>query len=566
MTGPNQTGIFRYLLPGSLILLVCLCISYSWGQSIHKSHEELLKNNLSPYAETTQVDTTASPDTTNVDLDSLYYWKNTTGYKNIPIDPGDIWTNIDSAEASYEIFAWYPHWFPDYHEKFDFSKVNTVAYFSYEFHPESGKKKTSHDWLTTPMVDKAKESGCKVLLTVSSFGSRNNATFLNNEESVAWLISDLVDEIKERDADGVCIDFENIRSKDEGVFATFVSQLTASVRRSNPDALVYLAVPSVDQNQSFDQAMSEDIDKTVIMAYGYAGSWSNPKPNAPIESNGHSLTKTIDYYGQLTEPSRLLLGLPLYACIWDAEIKDTTKGAVVEFEGYRTLSYINNNLTGPAIIDSLSKASYLEFPLATNLDVTRKIWFNNETSFYYQIKLAKEKKLGGIGLWALGFEENCPLLWDVITTSLVPPDSMATDTLAAETPPASNWWTDFKDYVAQSYDGIHEYHTFILWVLSLVVMFGLFGFIMSMFDSSTRAFFTTNKFLRGAAIGIVLLCGILIVFFLDVGPNENETATEEENTLMNFVQELEFIIGFLVGIVALRLINWRIKMKKSRLP
>ena len=545
------------------LTIVSLIWNLSLAQNIHESHEELLKSNLSPYANPTPEISTS--DTSKANVDSLFYWKNTTGYKNVAIDPGDIWANIDSADQEYEIFAWYPYWFPDYHKKFDFSKVNTVSYFAYRFYPESGKKKTSHDWLSTPMVDKAKAAGCKVLLTVSSFGKNSNATFLNNEESVSTLINELVEEIKLRDADGVCIDFENIRYQEKDEFADFVKKLSNALRRANGDALVYLALPSVDHSVSFDLAMNQDVDRAVIMAYGYAGSWSEPKPNAPVNSDGHSLTKTVDYYTQLIEPSKVLLGLPLYGCLWDVR-EDSLRGTTSEFEGYRTLSYINNNLSGPATIDSLSKASYIEFPLATDLNTTRKIWFNNEISFYYQIKLAKGKKLGGIGLWALGFEENCPLLWDVIHASLVPPEETLVDSTDLQPMIANTWWTDFRDYVSESFDGIHEYHSFIVWVLSLVVMFGLLGFIISMFDYRTREFFTTNNFLRRASIIIVLLCAVLIIFFLDVGPEPGESSAEEEKSLFDFFQELYFIVGFLLGIVALKVINWSMKRKKSRLP
>lgn len=552
--------------PVFLVIVVVSCFSFRGvSQNVHESHQELLKSNLSPYASPLVQDDDQSTDSSNVNLDSLYYWKNTTGYKNVPIDPGDIWASIDSAKENYEIFAWYPHWFPDYHEKFDFSKVNTVAYFSYEFDPKTGQKISSHDWLTTSMVDKAKAKDCKVLLTISSFEGFSNSIFLNNPDARAVLISNVIQEVKLRDADGLCIDFENVKYHDKKQFSSFIKDISAALRRYKSDGLVYLAVPSVDQSKSFDLAMNEEVDKAVIMAYGYAGAWSDPKPNAPVDGDGHSLTKTVDYYAQLIEPSKLLLGLPLYGCMWDVK-EDSTGRIISDFEGYRTLSYINNNLVGPATIDSASKASYIEFQLATDMSTTRKIWFNNEVSFFYQIKLAKEKNLGGIGLWALGFEENCPMLWDVVTTSLVPPSDQMEDTLTVHVDSKIGWWEDFQVFVSDSYNSIHEYHSFILWVLSLIVMFGFFGFIISLFDARTREFFTSNAFLRRATIGIVLFCGILIVFFIDVGPHSNDADTENHNNVTDFFQEIYFIVGFLVGIVAIRLINWSIKRKKSRLP
>lgn len=523
---------------------------------------------MSPYANTESVkDESAANEVTDTNKTIIY--SNTTGYNTIPITVDDIWSNIDSAKQSNEIFAWYPHWFPNYYKKFDFEKINTVAYFSYQFNPANGKVTEKRKWETTPMIDSAKAHGCKVLLTVSSFGAANNSQFLNNAASVEQLIAELTAAVNMRNADGICIDFENIMKKDKNAFSSFVNQLSSALRRKNPEALVYLALPSVDHDHAFDlEALSGDIDRAVIMAYGYAGAWSKtPKPNSPIQGPGNSVTKTVDYYTQLLPPNRLLLGLPLYGCMWDE--KHQNDSIIIEFEGYRTLSYINSHIAGPAQVDSLSKSAYIEFPLAHDEMITRKIWFNNEISFYYQIKLIKEKKLGGIGLWALGFEENCPLLWDVIDASLVAPQ----DTIPAPVEiveEESGWFTDFRNFVSRSYNNIHEYHSFIIWVLSLVVMFGLLGFIISLFDYRTREFFTTNKFIRQATIGLVLICIVLIMFFFDNEPAHDATfktyngepVTEGDG----FFKEIRFISGFLVGIIVIKIVNWRIKMKKSRLP
>ncbi len=461
-------------------------------ESVNGSHGSLNTKNSTPYA-AQKIDTTG---------------KNTTPYKKIPFKSEDIFLGMgDSSETSYEIFGWYPYWFPDYYLEFDFDKISTVSYFSYEFSPKTGEKTESHDWARTAMIDSAEAHGCKILLTVTSFGASNNRIFLNNPSAVSQMIWQLKNTLKQRpEADGVCLDFELIGGSEKDEFTNFVAQLKQAL---GDEYEIYLALPSVDHNEVYDfPKLEPHIEKSVIMAYGYSGAWSDkPKPNAPIESEHYSLSNTVEYYTSRLESSNIILALPAYGMFWDVSPDGSS-----DFVGYRTLSYINANINGVAEIDSLSKAAHISYLRGDNNDLTREIWFNNEVSWYYQMELIKSSNMGGVGIWALGFEKNCPLFWEVIKSSLV--KTMSTDTVqVAEVQKKKlSAWEKLTSFIENAFHQANSKQELILWVLMLIIGFGCIAFIISMFDYRTREYFTTNKFFKMLFTGSILLS--LILFFL----------------------------------------------------
>ncbi len=509
--------------------------------SIHIDHNQSLPNNDNPFANA-KIDTLAEKTPP----------KNTTGYQAVPAQTTDF-ILTDSVDYEYEVFGWYPHWFPDYYRDIDYSKISTISYFSYEFSPQTGKKISDHNWETTAMIDSAEANGCKILLTVSSFGGENNRIFLNNENAIQQMAQELLVTLQSRkEADGVCLDFENIRHSERDEFTKFVKELSSLFKTKGYE--IYLALPSVDHNEAYDFAQLEPmIDKSVIMAYGYAGKWSDyPKPNAPIKSDGYSLTKTVDYYTGHLDSRSLLLAIPVYGMLWDVKEDSTTN-----FVGYRTLNYINSNINGIAVIDSLSKAAYISFNLKDNPAIKREVWFNNEVSLFYQIQLLKENELGGLGLWALGYEKDCPLFWEVIASEL---SQQPREKTLAEIEAEVGWWAGFRDYIDVVFDGAEETRQLILWMLMLIVGFGAIGFVISLVDHRTRDFFTTNRFIRMGFTALVLISAILVILVWDLEQTMKSDGSDRSDDVFML------IVGFLLGVASYVFITNRIKRKKNQLP
>lgn len=506
--------------------------------SPHKEHKNSLQNNQNPFSNAPVVEI----DTSKTDPEEYDF----TALESQGINPDSIKSNF-----KHEVFGWYPHWFPSYYKEMNFDLISTVSYFSYEFDPVTGKKITSHDWATTPLVDSAKAHGCKVLLTVSSMGYGTNHTFLKNNASVDRMIEELVLTLKLRNADGICLDFEKINTADRAKFTEMVRELSRVMKMSNPNYEIYMSVPSIDYNQSFDFATLDLIvDKIVIMGYGFSGSWSDvPKPLAPIEGGTNNLTTSVDYYLGHFNSKKIILALPTYGVFWDVTTKNGK--STYKFRGYRTLNYINATIVGPSVIDSLTKGAFISYKLKSDTTKSRQIWYNNEVSFYYQMKLIESKNLGGVGIWALGFEKNCPLLWEVIgDNSLAANDSSK---VAADS--TLSWWDTQVAYIDTSLSTIESRSSLIIWILVLIVSFGLIGCMLAFFDAKTREYFLNSRAFRILFTSIMLMA--LMSLFIILGGGGDGTS---------FDKMVILIIGAMIGITTYVLLNSWISTKKNQLP
>jgi len=85
------------------------------------------------------------------------------------------------------VLGWHPYWKTNTYERYDYSKLSTIAYFSYEVNPTNGSYAMLRSWDTTSLIDWAHSNDVKVVLTATLFGSANNETLLTNATSCANL-------------------------------------------------------------------------------------------------------------------------------------------------------------------------------------------------------------------------------------------------------------------------------------------------------------------------------------------------------------------------------------------
>ena len=115
------------------------------------------------------------------------------------------------------------------YQRYDYSKLSTIAYFSYEVNPTNGNPVSLRSWDTTPIVAWAHSNSpiVKVVLTATLFGSANNAMLLTNAASCSNLIHQLVVAVSNRNGDGVNIDFESVGSAQKAQLTAFIDQQLA---------------------------------------------------------------------------------------------------------------------------------------------------------------------------------------------------------------------------------------------------------------------------------------------------------------------------------------------------
>jgi len=342
------------------------------------------------------------------DWAKYYLITNTNAYKKDHV--------IDSAV---NVFGWHPYWMGTAYKSYNFSLLSTVAYFSYELNPKTGGYKTIHDWKTTALVDSAHNHNTKVLLSVTNFGNVNNAIFLSNLDAQRNFISTLITLLRERNADGVNIDFESIPSFTRKKFTNFIIDLSSSLRAVKKDYMITLAIPPIDFDRVYEiRQLNQHVDLFVLMGYEFYGANSKVAgPVSPLNSGqvwwDYNLQNAVDEYLVAGIPNKkLLLGLPYYGAEWqtrDLKFPSEVK-RFIRYPMYRNIIREHGEL--PCCEDEVSKSKFYVYRDKSNN--YRQLWYEDSLTLAKKYDYIKEKQLGGVGIWALGYDNGYNELWKLL--------------------------------------------------------------------------------------------------------------------------------------------------------
>ncbi len=321
----------------------------------------------------------------------------------------------------YKTFGWHMYSEGSAYKNYDFSLLWGISYFSYTINPRTGSYHEIHQWKTTNLVDSAKANNCKVFLSVTNFGAKNNATFLANPKAQETLIDSVSALLKLRDADGVNIDFEGVSKKNKQEFSNFLVNLSTKLRNDNSKYQISLALYAVDGNRIFDiKTIDPYINFYTMMGYDYYGSFSHHAgPIAPLKSSTtwgkNSLEHSVNYYiEQGVQPSKLIVGLPYYGGEWQTNT-ESIPGKVIKFTNHYTYDQIKkkiNSLRLTPTYDANSATAYVVYKDTQGKD--KQIWFDDSLSLSSKYDWMKSKNIAGIGIWALGYDRENKELWELL--------------------------------------------------------------------------------------------------------------------------------------------------------
>ena len=326
-----------------------------------------------------------------------------------------------SCNLQYAVYGWHPYWVGTAYNNYDFNLLSTFCYFSYELDPATGDYNSIHSWKTTPAITMAQAAGTRVELCVTNFGSSNNSTFLTNMTARQRLIDSLIVLLNYRNADGVNIDFEGVSGSNRNDLTSFMADLSTQLKAAIPGATVTMATYSVDWSNVFDlPALNNVVDQFIIMGYGYYYSGSTTAgPTDPLYSgsiwSSYNLIRSINYYlDNGVTNSKLLIGLPYYGYEWETvsnAIPSSTTGA---FSSSRTYSYVKTNSTGNYSNRQYDFQSETPYYIYQNAGNWREAFVCDEESLAARYDWLKLLNIGGIGIWALGYDDGYNELWNLL--------------------------------------------------------------------------------------------------------------------------------------------------------
>lgn len=322
-------------------------------------------------------------------------------------------------DENFKVFGWHPYWMGSAYKSYNFSLLSAIAYFSYELNPSTGGYYSIHDWKTTDLVDSAHQHGTKVLLSVTNFGVKNNNTFLSNPAAQRNFIDILISLLKERNADGVNIDFESLSPSNRNELTNFIIDLSNRLKSSDKKYMITLALPPIDYNRVYEfSQLNKYVDLYIIMGYEFYGINSSVAgPVSPLESGqtwwDYNLNVALDeYLLEGVSKKKILMGLPYYGAEWETEsLKFPSKSKkFVNYPMYRNIKKKHGDL--PCCEDEPSKSKFYVYRDDNNN--YRQLWYEDSLSLSKKYDWIKEKDIGGVGIWALGYDNGYDELWKLL--------------------------------------------------------------------------------------------------------------------------------------------------------
>lgn len=328
--------------------------------------------------------------------------------------PADL-QYLSGKKSTYRVLGWHPYWTSaTAYLSYDYDALTHIAYFSYEVDSETGAYTTIHDWLTTPIINYAHQRGTKVLLTVTNFGSENNTKILSDTVKQVTMLNNLVNLLKVRNGDGVNFDFEIVPATQKVNMVNFIKRAVRIIKKELPDAEISLATPAVDWSSAWNfPTLSSLCDYLIIMGYDYYYKGSTTAgPVAPLEGENYNIKRTIDtYLAAGVSPQRLMLGVPWYGYDWP--VVSSVRKAAVTGTGTARIFTASEALAGThgKVFDQLTKVPWVAY---TSSSLWRQLWYDDLQSLDLKYELVKSKNMGGIGIWALGYQGGTQAVWDSI--------------------------------------------------------------------------------------------------------------------------------------------------------
>lgn len=320
------------------------------------------------------------------------------------------------------VFGWFPYWQGSTYNNFQWNLLSDFCYFDYTVNASDGSNSnSSFVWSSSAAVTAAKNNGSNIHFCASLFSS--HATFLGSSTAMQTFINNTISLLNARGGKGVNIDFEGMGASNKAAFTSFIQNLSAQLKAANPNYEVSIALYSVDWNAVFDiPNLKNYVDLFIIMGYDYYYSGSSTAgPESPLynfqTSYNYTCASSIDYYLKAGVPNtKLLLGLPYYGRDWSTNSGAIPSSTTGSSSNTRLFNTVKANASGnySAANYNWDANSFNPAYIYQSGGVWYQCWIDDKRSMAYKFDMVNQRSLGGIGIWALGYDDGYSDFWDDI--------------------------------------------------------------------------------------------------------------------------------------------------------
>ncbi|MEM9823172.1 MAG: glycosyl hydrolase family 18 protein [Bacteroidota bacterium] len=334
------------------------------------------------------------------------------------------------AKAQHVVWGTVPHWMLRSFQQHDYTHFTHLAFFSYDLDPDTGNN-TDEQMMEQLKAfveqQNAKEKKQKLLLTISVRSSEALNIFLQNKGlQQEHLIDNVTALIRQLKLSGVSLAFEDLPNAQGPALLAFIRAFSTQLKLISPQQILSLKLPhdfETEGNYPNLSGISDQIDFFILNGYEYYNRSSETAgPMSPLESpeNAPSLVSTIKPLLQKDiSPTKFIVELPYFGSLWHCT-EDAIKSENCTFKEYLIYRNLINRYDSnrPPQRDLLSQSAY--FSRKIEDQTYELLWFEDPISLKSKYAWIKQQGLGGVAIWALGYDGGHPDLKAVLEASFNP--------------------------------------------------------------------------------------------------------------------------------------------------
>lgn len=330
-----------------------------------------------------------------------------------------------------EVIGFLPYWLinkakPDYSDY-----ITNLTYFALSIDRDGRIQKLTSPVEAEPgwyalssgkadnLLKTAKDKGLLLSLAVFSGDHEAIAQLVSNPVVHAQnLVQDILPIMREYGFGELNLDIESTAAASSGAaanFTKFTRELKSQLTPHNISLTVDITGQDLIKKTLINpNEVGQIADHVLVMTYDFHHPGSKVT-GAVAPLFGAGVTAEYDVVSAIKKASdaipskKIILGLPLYGYEWET-IDDTLGGAVIPGTGMTASTRRIDELLAvcsscSAKFDQVSKESYVIYQDAMT-GAYHQLFFPDRRSTQAKLEFMEDKKLGGIGLWALGYEDE----------------------------------------------------------------------------------------------------------------------------------------------------------------
>ncbi|CAN5184434.1 hypothetical protein BH09PAT1_BH09PAT1_1130 [soil metagenome] len=348
------------------------------------------------------------------------------------MDPLHSLTKTQVKNSGHEVFGFGPYWTINKLDNVDFNVLTTFSYFGVPVLGDGSLDRSDNGYTVfqgkkaTEIFKKAHAHGTRVVLTLTQMDNDTLDSLLSDNQAQSNAINEAVSEVKNRGIDGINVDFEyvgNPGSEERTAFSNFVKNLTTKMHQEVPSSkvTVYVYASAATSNRLTDiTALAKNSDGIFMMAYDFAVANSEiAMPTAPLYGKkegkySYDVSTAVDDFLAKMPANKLILGVPYYGYNYMVSKPGANVPTLPPLGTAQTVEYASENIEATQSgWDETSEVGWKAYYDAPN-GVWRVLYQDDAKSLGIKYDYALSKNLGGVGIWALGFDNGTNNLWAVL--------------------------------------------------------------------------------------------------------------------------------------------------------